>query len=331
MMAINLGDLLPLIRDLVPALEEAQAEVNAETDPDKRKELIDKYRSRWVALRPHMAKLSWEKCWYTESKNPGTDDDVDHYRPKNSVAVQRGEAEHGGYYWLAFYWRNFRLSCHRGNRLRKHPETNETGGKGDQFPLLDPSKRLRTPTRSQEELDKENPLLLDPTHPGDASVITFTARGVVAINPNFEQSSFEQRRFEESRRCYHLDWPAFRDERVQLYNLIERKIYRASELAPPRGTVSRSAEFNEIVFELRRLMSQDQVFSSAARAYVSSFRSLWWVEFYVLEVTSASPLAPSPASSPASPASSPASPPASSSPASSPASPASSPTPAPAR
>lgn len=316
MMAINLDDLFPLIRELVPALDAAQAEVNAEMDPDKRKELIDKYRSRWVALRPHMAKLSWEKCWYTESKNPGTDDDVDHYRPKNSVAIQKGEAEHGGYYWLAFYWRNFRLSCHRGNRLRKHPETNETGGKGDQFPLLDPSKRLRTPTQNQEELDKENPLLLDPTRPGDASVITFTARGVAAINPNYEQNSLELRRFEESRRCYHLDWPEFREERVQLYNLIERRIRRASELAPARGAVSRSAEFDDIVFELRRLMRQDQVFSAAARAYVSSFRHLWWVEFHVLEVTFASAPASSPASAPASSPASPA---------------ASSPTPAPAR
>lgn len=284
MRTINLDDLFPMIRHLVPALDAAQNEVDAETDPQKRKDLIDKYQPRWTALRSHMAKLSSDKCWYTESKNPGTDNDVDHYRPKNSVAVQKGEAEHGGYYWLAFSWRNYRFSSHRGNRPRKHPETNETNGKGDQFPLFDHTKRLRTPTRNQDELDKEMPLLLDPTRPGDETVITFTAQGVAAISPAFENSPFEKLRFEASRKCYHLDWPEFKEARIELYNLIERKIRRGNEIAPLMGTTSRSNEFLTILAELRRLMDRDQLYSAAARAYLMGFRSSWWVEHYVLQI-----------------------------------------------
>jgi hypothetical protein len=231
-----------------------------------------------------MATLSWDKCWYTECKNPGTDDDVDHYRPKNSIAVQKGEQPHSGYYWLAFVWRNYRLSCHRGNRLRKHPETNETGGKGDQFPLLDASKRLRIPTRIQDELDKERPLLLDPVRPSHVAVLTFTARGLVAINPVFENNPVDRLRFEESRRCYHLDWPKFRDARVELYNLVERKVNRGNEIAPPKGAVAVCPELDGIIFELRRLMDRDQLYSAAARAYVMAFRSFWWVEVHVLQI-----------------------------------------------
>jgi hypothetical protein len=293
MMTINLDDLLPLIRQLIPPLEEAQNEVNREADAEKRKDLIEKYRSRWVALRAHMAKLSNDKCWYTESKNPGTDDDVDHYRPKNSVAVEKSEAAHAGYYWLAFFWKNYRLSCHRGNRLRKHPETGETGGKGDRFPLLDPAKRLRTPTRKQEDLDAEGPLLLDPTRPGDEAVLTFTARGLVAISPAFESNPVDVKRFKESRKCYHLDWPAFREARVELYNLVERKVLRGNEIAPPSPSAPavRSTEFEGIVLELRKLMDRDMCYSAAARAYVMSFRSYWWVELLVLRIVAV----PSPA------------------------------------
>jgi hypothetical protein len=286
MMLINLDHLLPMIRELIPDLDEAQAAVNAEPDPVKRRELIDRYRPRWVALRVHMAGLSHNKCWYTESKNPGTDDDVDHYRPKNSVDVEQGEAPHGGYYWLAFVWRNFRLSCHRGNRPRKNPVTGVTGGKSDRFPLADPSKRLRTPITNQDELDKEEPLLLDPTKPRDVVVLTFTSDGYVAINPEFEDNILEQRRLEASRECYHLDWPQFKDDRIQLYNLVERKINRGKECAPPKEAagVVRSPEFDRIVLELQGLMNRDQTYSAAARAFIVSFRSIWWVERYVLQI-----------------------------------------------
>jgi hypothetical protein len=288
MMAINIDELLPHIRHLVPKLEEAQNAVNAETDERTRKDLIESYRPRWVALREDMERLSHGKCWYSECKNPGTDDDVDHFRPKNAVAVEKNEARHDGYYWLAFIWKNFRLSSHRSNRLRKNPETGETGGKGDRFPLLDPKKRLRTPTSSQADLDNEGPLLLDPTKPRDVTVITFTAKGVVAIAPSFETNKDEVKRFEATRKCYHLDWPEFRDERVQLYNLIEQRVLRADQVAPPRATsgMTRSEEFDLIVFQLRRLMDRDQAYSSAARAYISAFRSCWWVDAYVLLIQS---------------------------------------------
>lgn len=288
MMAINLDDLLPHIRHLIPTLDEAQNKVNAENDQKKRKQLIEVYRPRWVALREYLERLSHGKCWYSECKNPGTDDDVDHFRPKNAIAVEKGEAPHSGYYWLAFVWWNYRLSSHRANRPRRNRETGVTGGKGAQFPLLDPKKRLSTPSTNQADLENEQPLLLDPTKPRDVAVLTFTAKGAVAINPMFENDSNEVKRFEATRKCYHLDWPKFREDRVQLYNLIEQKVLRADAVAPPQAApgMTRSDEFDRIVFELRRLMDRDQTYSSAARAYISAFRSYWWVDAYVFQIQS---------------------------------------------
>ncbi len=139
---IDLEKLKPRIRHLIPALEEARDAVLAENDPAQRATLIDRYRGRWTALRTEYAAFTYDKCWYVECKNPGTDDDMDHFRPK--LRVQE-DPTHPGYYWFAFDWTNLRLSCHRANRLRINPEDGETGGKGDHFPLIDPAQRAQTP------------------------------------------------------------------------------------------------------------------------------------------------------------------------------------------
>src|ERR1035441_9966503 len=103
------------VQPLITAAETARARILAETDPDIREQLLESHRGEWVAFRPHLSRLSHGKCWYTESVNPGTDDDVDHFRPKGRLA---DDETHGGYWWEALNWRNFRLSCHRANRLR---------------------------------------------------------------------------------------------------------------------------------------------------------------------------------------------------------------------
>src|ERR1700729_1454084 len=95
---IDLEDLDWSDPELIKALdnlEKANAEVLAETEPERRRQLIKRYRDRWVALRPFLAALSYNKCWYIECLNPGTDDDVDHFRPKLGVEE---DPSHPGYY-----------------------------------------------------------------------------------------------------------------------------------------------------------------------------------------------------------------------------------------
>jgi hypothetical protein len=202
------------------------------------------------------------------------------------VATDPGEAPHEGYFWLAFYWRNFRLSCHRANRLRKNVETGVTGGKGDRFPLNDPANRLRTQSRADADLDGEQPLLLDPTRPRDVVILTFTQQGYVALHPAFSGRPIESRRLEASRVFYNLDFKEFRDARVRIYNIVKRKIEQGNRCAPPQDSPSyvRSVEFDTVVAELRELMERNQCFSSAARAYIMTCRDSWWVDLYVLDI-----------------------------------------------
>ena len=52
--------------------------------------------------------MSYGKCWYSESLDPQSFFDVDHYRPKLE-ARRSDDVTDPGYAWLAFS-ENFRLS-----------------------------------------------------------------------------------------------------------------------------------------------------------------------------------------------------------------------------
>lgn len=274
---INLEDLLPKIRDLLPRLAEAHDLVMAESDPAKRAVLVKSFQPRWVALRSAMADLSEGKCWYVECRNDGTDDDVDHFRPKLSVDE---DPSHPGYYWLALQWRNFRLSCHRANRPRIHPETDVTGGKADHFPLLNPLSRARAPTdRWQDEV----PALLDPTNPRDPILLAFKQSGEIDLSPKYKGDSAAEQKFAASREFLHLDWPTFREARLMVYTYVERTVIRGSRSAPTRSYASPCDEaFVDAIRDLREAMSMKAEYSAAARHYIELFRDVWWVDEIVL-------------------------------------------------
>lgn len=78
--------------------------------------------------------------------------DVEHFRPKDSV---RGEPPNGGYWWLAYEFSNYLLSCQICNRSLKRTK----------FPLLDETKRVSFDSRHL--IDAESPLL---AHPGQNPV-----------------------------------------------------------------------------------------------------------------------------------------------------------------
>lgn len=277
---IDLEELKPKVRDLIPGLEAARDAVLAEADPIRRAELISAQRARWVALRDVFSTFSHGKCWYVECKNPGTDDDIDHFRPKLGV---KEDPTHPGYYWLAFDWTNLRLSCHRANRPRINPEAGGTGGKSGHFPLVDPRARAFTPAEGRGH---EVPALLDPTNVLDVALLTFRQSGEVDLSPEFKGQLGPEAKLAASRLILHLDWPAFREARVILYNKIERTVDRGEREAPRNfdGTHSASHAFVDAIRDLKNAMKAEEEYSAAARVYVESFKHLWWVRDIVLKV-----------------------------------------------
>ncbi|MFA6444195.1 MAG: hypothetical protein WCV99_17845 [Sterolibacterium sp.] len=277
---IDLEKLKPKIRHLIPALDEARDAVLAEADPTRRAELINAYRARWVALRAEFSAFSHGKCWYVECKNPGTDDDIDHFRPKLGV---KEDSTHPGYYWLAFDWTNLRLSCHRANRPRVNPEGGGTGGKGGHFPLVDPAARASTPAQGKGQ---EVPALLDPTDMRDVVLLTFRQSGEVDLSPAYRGQPVAEAKFAASRFILHLDWPAFREARVILYNRIERTVDRGERDAPQDFATIHAASvaFLDAIRDLKNAMEPEEEYSAAARVYVESFKHVWWVRDIVLKV-----------------------------------------------
>jgi hypothetical protein len=278
---IDLEELKPKIRDLIPPLKEAQAEVNKETDPELRAALIKRYRPRWVALREAFDEFSYGKCWYSESKNPGSDDDIDHFRPKGRVAE---DDKHEGYYWLAFDWTNFRLSCHRANRPRINPDTGDSSGKADHFPLIDPAKRAYI---EADNIHLEEPALLDPTNFVDVSMLTFDTSGDATLVPKLKGDPTAERRLDSSIQYLHLNWPKFREDRLGIYHKVERLVDRGSRLAPPAEQMHLSSvteAFRYVMHELKELTKPNSSYSRAARAYIETFSHEWWVSDIVLKV-----------------------------------------------
>jgi uncharacterized protein (TIGR02646 family) len=277
---IDLEDLRPRLGAHQANLADAQLEVLSEADPAKRRVLISRRRNRWVAMRPLLAALSYEKCWYLECRNPGTDDDVDHYRPKGAVAE---EDDHPGYYWLAFDWHNLRLSCHRANRPRTNADTGLTGGKSDSFPLDDPATRARAP---EDRIDLETALLLDPTNPADPPILWFKPNGEVDVSPMLAGNPLAEAKFNASVHALQLNWPTIVDERNIVYNTVERLVERGSRDAPAAydGFASAPPSFLDTVRDLVSMTKAEADYSTAARHYIESFRHVWWVDQIVLRV-----------------------------------------------
>lgn len=272
---LMVGD--PEAAPAIEAAEQAKAEILAEPDPARREALIERYRTRWVAFRTHFERVYGEKCWYTECVNPGTDDDIDHYRPKGRI---NEDQEHSGYWWEALNWRNFRLSCHRANRLRENPETGDTHGKGDHFPLLDPDRRWHDPNSACHE----RPLLFDPVSPADAAFLTFDINGKVALPSRFANDEVAKLRFNASRVHLHLDWPSIRKQRQMLYADITRRVDdgNAAQTSLERGELGARDRLDRVISGLIELTQSHQPYSRAAQAYIRYFRFQEWVEREVL-------------------------------------------------
>jgi hypothetical protein len=83
-----------------------------------------------------------------------------------------------------------------------------------------------------------------------------------------------------------LDWPAFREARVVLYNKIERTVDRGEREAPKNfdGNFAPSDGFVDAIRDLKNAMKAEEEYSAAAKVYVESFKHLWWVRDIVLKV-----------------------------------------------
>lgn len=235
------------------------AAVGACPTHDIRSTYIKKHTS-WGQLKKWLSQVSHYKCWYCEAKSNRAPFDVDHFRPKLGITVDGVElAGHGGYYWLAYEWRNFRLSCQRCNRPEKD-EADVLHGKANEFPVRDEAHRCTLPAAL---LTTEEPRLLDPCNEADCELLAHGIDG--EVKPLALTGTWDNQRAR-----YTIDRLGFND-----WNTPETKKNSWRLLD---DLIRLAGHQPAVVAHLQEHLSTDHEYSSFFRSAIGTHRDKAWVE-----------------------------------------------------
>lgn len=225
---------------------------------EEQRRVYIKSHAHWSSLKPWLLELG-ATCWYCESSLYRAEWDVDHFRPKRAPTIRReNHPTHAGYWWLAYEWRNFRISCHRCNRLVRDSD-GALRGKGNEFPVRDEARRAMS---QDAALEDEEPLLLDPCVEADTRLLVHTMDGVVA--PAADVGSWEYERAEYTLRQLYIDDPG----------IVERKLERKQQIDLLLELVPRDAAAGPIA----NLLMPSHEFATFIRAAVATHRDIPWVD-----------------------------------------------------
>lgn len=270
---IDIDELEPLLsatwkRNAAAALKEVQ-----KASAKDRAAIIQKHAQIWRTLRSNLKKLS-KKCWYCESLELRSDQPVDHFRPKGAV---RGAKSSVGYWWLAFDWRNYRLSCVFCNSRRIDVEGGTEGGKWDYFPLFDETTRVNNPAGN---LDDEEVILLDPTIAVDPGLLTFDEDGTPRPAYRAKVDPDRHRRAKESITMYHLHHGDAVEARRKIAVRVKKLVRDGSKYYRQVARTNTAANYglHRVMQDLLALTKRDAPFSAAARAFISGYRNFRWVD-----------------------------------------------------
>jgi uncharacterized protein (TIGR02646 family) len=243
------------------ALKRATA---ATTDADRSKAITD-HSLVWRELKVALSNLSHRKCWYCEARQDRSDNNVDHFRPKNAVA---GEDNHPGYWWLAFDKSNYRYSCTFCNCRRLDVSTGLAGGKQDYFPLIDLNTRISLPGA---DIAAERPELLDPTVLADTRLLYFETDGR-AVPASEAGDKDNYRRAIVSIRLYHLNHTNLSRARKRLYRRIEQLITDGDVYFKP-GPIDDRVEHARarVITDVLQLRSEQIPYWAPAQLYLKTF------------------------------------------------------------
>jgi hypothetical protein len=203
---------------IIKVAERAQKELEALPAQD-RVAFIRRKSHVWTAFKKYLAKMSYGKCWYSESNDPQSFFDVDHFRPKSEAIRDDNGTRDDGYPWLAFDWDNFRYSAGRSNRLSTDENTDKTAGKSSWFPVCTGSQ---VADWDQRNIAVEQPIILDPTNPNDAQLVKIGASGLV--EPSEICFGRNRERASKSVRILGLDLPNLVEARLRVMREVQEQV-----------------------------------------------------------------------------------------------------------
>lgn len=231
-----------------------------ETDLEKKFQIIDANAKLWGEIKKHLLKLSHEKCWYSEAKDKFSYYHVDHFRPKKKAVDDKGK-DRGGYWWLAFNWKNYRICGAVGNTK-----------KGDRF--LVKSNKATTHT---DNIEDEIIYFLDPTVIDDPLKISFIDTGEV-VPSSLKSTDWDYIRADYTITNLDLNCVPLVEGRKTLWANVVLKIREIQNLLTENNicpSATKKALIKEKLKELKSLTNPQSEFSATANACLYSSGLEW--------------------------------------------------------
>lgn len=232
----------------------------AAANKDEINSIIDANVNMWQKLKTSLLGLKkyGGKCWYSESKNEYAYMHVDHFRPKKA-AIGVDKKDHGGYWWLAFDWKNYRICGPIGNVNKK-----------DNFEVL--RNKANSP---RDNIADEVIYFLDPTEEQDVLKITFNNNG--EIMPIYRSGFyFEQARYTIA--YLKLNYRQLVEARKEIWIKCDALIRETQSLAQ-KDSQNPSAfirgQIKEKIKHIRELVATKSEFSATAKACLRSTGISW--------------------------------------------------------
>lgn len=235
------------------------ADLNACATPADRSKYLKKHGS-WGGLKNWLARANDFKCWYCEAKSHRAPFDVDHFRPKLGITIDGVKLPgHDGYWWLAYEWSNFRLSCQRCNRPEKDSKSAALG-KANEFPLFSEASRCVSPVGL---IQNEVYRLLDPCSASDCELLAHGVDG--EVKPAAKPGTWEYIRADYTIKKLGLnswDTPKNKREKWQPLDLL----------------IKLNGGHPDVIAMVAAHLGRDREYSRFLRASIGTHRDKPWIE-----------------------------------------------------
>lgn len=181
-------------------------------DAAERAVIIAGNDNMWGEIKQLFCDALQRKCWYSESINDFAHCHVDHFRPKSKAFDENG-VDQGGYWWLAFNWRNYRYAAPAGNVRKK-----------DYFHVN--ANKANLPA---DALENEDIRFLDPTEPEDPNKLKFDNEGIISPKETVVASR-DYIQAEYTIRRMNLNMEGLKEGRKDKYRKTARLIRQVQQL-----------------------------------------------------------------------------------------------------
>lgn len=261
MMYINRAGKSP-DQDWIDRADQATLNLLNASTPQERNQIIDANQNLWGELKDFLLEISYQKCWYSESKDTYNHLHVDHFRPKK-IASGIDKKDYGGYWWLAFQWKNYRVCGGVGNVRKK-----------DKFAV----KNNKANTQNSN-IEDEMIYFLDPTDEEDTLKLTFNSNGEIMPIIN---NGWDCERAAYTILNLNLNFKKLKEARKILWAQCSTLVLEIQELMAQNNlnySAFRKGQITEKLAQLRELANKKSAYSSTIKACLRSTGIPWAITY----------------------------------------------------